>query len=151
MVAGEVHGIRATALMVGTVGSVSGEADMARKVKEWIGRTDNSPPSAACKLRVLDRQDNKCALTGQEFCAGGNIEFDHRIPLWLGGENRESNLQAVLSEPHKKKTQVEAGVRAKVNRQKKKHLLGRKAKGKPMPGSKASKWKRKMDGTVVPR
>jgi 5-methylcytosine-specific restriction protein A len=123
---------------------------MARTVKEWIGKTDNSNPPKSCQLRILDRQDNCCALTGARFCPGDVIEFDHITPLWLGGENREKNLQAITGASHKKKTQVEATVRAKTNRQKSKHL-GLSKKKRPMAGSKASKWKRKMDGTVVKR
>lgn len=41
-------------------------------------------------------------------------------------------------------------MKAKVYRKKAAHL-GIKRKGKSMPGSKSSPWKRKMDGTVVKR
>jgi hypothetical protein len=37
-----------------------------RTVSEWIGRTDDSMPSDACKRRILDRQGWKCAITGEE-------------------------------------------------------------------------------------
>ena len=124
---------------------------MPRDVTEWIGKTDNSTPSRDCKLRILDRQQNKCALTGQKFRPGDTIEFDHICAIWLGGENREKNLQAVLGSAHKRKTNAEATVRAKVKSQKEKHLLGRKRKGRPFPGSKADKWKKKLDGSVVMR
>ena len=124
---------------------------MARTVKEWVGKTDNSFPTKAVKLRILDRQDNKCALTGVEFRPGDKIEFDHITPLWLGGENREKNLQAIAGEAHKRKTQTEATVRAKVNRQKSKHLGLSKKKSRPIPGSKASGCKRKINGDVVKR
>ncbi|MCP4410763.1 MAG: HNH endonuclease [Gammaproteobacteria bacterium] len=115
---------------------------MPRKVKEWFGKTDNSAPSRECKLRILDRQDNKCALTGHELRGGDAIEFDHKTPLWLGGENREKNLQAVLGAPHKRKSKVEAGVRAKVKSQKAKHLLGReKSYGFQKPPGTKYNWK----------
>jgi len=119
---------------------------MARTVDEWIGRNDNAMPTTACKLRILDRQQNRCALTGREFRPGDIIEFDHKTPLWLGGENREDNLQAVLGEAHKRKTQAEATVRAKVKARKAKHLLGKKKSSLSHPYL-----KKRMDGTVVDR
>ena len=122
-----------------------------RSVTEWIGKTDDSKPPQSCKLRILDRQDNKCALTDHVFVAGDDIEFDHKIAIWLGGENRETNLQAVIRSAHKRKTKAEASVRSKINNQKAKHLLGRKTKARPFPGSKADKWKKRIDGTVVAR
>lgn len=114
-----------------------------RSVEEWIGRTDDSKPTRDCKLRILERQDNKCALTGHVFVAGDNIEFDHKTPIWLGGENREKNLQAVLGSAHKRKTQAEATVRAKVKNQKAKHLLGRKkSRGFQRPPGTKYNWQR---------
>lgn len=106
---------------------------MARTVKEWRGRTDDSKPPNACKLRILERQDRKCALTGHEFRPGDVIEYDHITPLWLGGENCESNLQAVLGSAHKRKTKAEATVRSKVKSNAKKHLLGKKKSGLSHP------------------
>ena len=89
---------------------------MPRAVKEWIGKTDDTPPSAACKRRILERQDYRCALTGLPFDEKNKPRFDHKVPLWLGGENRERNLQALREEEaHKPKTKAEAKVRAKVN------------------------------------
>jgi 5-methylcytosine-specific restriction endonuclease McrA len=93
-----------------------------RDVKEWFGKNDNSMPPASVKARIIERQDNKCALTGQTFRPGDVIHFDHVTPLWLAGQNREANLQAVIAEAHKRKTQTEATVRAKVMRQRNKHL-----------------------------
>jgi 5-methylcytosine-specific restriction protein A len=95
---------------------------MARTVPEWIGKTDDSVAPRLCQLRILDRQDNRCALTGHVFVPGDKIEFDHITALWLGGKNRESNLQAVLGIAHKRKTKAEAPVRAKVNASRAKHL-----------------------------
>lgn len=118
-----------------------------REVPEWIGKTDDSPVPARVKLRVLDKHDNTCALSGTPFRPGDKIEFDHITPLWLGGENRESNLQPVLEKAHKKKTSTEAKVRKKVNNIRKKHN-GLKPKSKAWGNS---KYKKKLDGTVVLR
>lgn len=112
-----------------------------RSVEEWIGRTDDSAPSDACKDRILRKQGDKCALTGHAFRPGDKIEFDHITPLWLGGHNRESNLQAVLGTAHRQKTNAEATVRAKVNANRLKHF-GIKSKPKP-------RFRKKMNGDVV--
>ena len=117
---------------------------MARSVTEWIGKTPDSTPPASVKLRIIERQDNCCALTSVEFRPGDSIEFDHKVDLWLHGENRESNLRAVLKSAHRKKTDAQASIRAKVIRQRQKHL-GLRPKGPKSP------YKQKMDGTVVDR
>lgn len=89
---------------------------MTRTVTEWVGRTDDTPPPASCKRRILERQGYACALTGLTFDDKHKPRFDHKVPLWLGGQNRESNLQALREEEaHKPKTKAEAAVRAKVN------------------------------------
>ena len=89
---------------------------MPRTVMEWIGATDDTRPSKACQRRILERQEYVCALTGLPFDDKHKPRFDHKVPLWLGGANRESNLQALREdEAHKPKTKAEAKVRAKVH------------------------------------
>lgn len=113
---------------------------MARTVDEWIGKTDDSAPSEACKRRIVARQDGVCALTGKPFTPKDRPQFDHKVPLWLGGENRESNLHAIIDEAHKAKTKAEAKVRAQVNARQSSHLgikapSKRKIKSAPFPKS----------------
>lgn len=117
-----------------------------RTVDEWRGRTDDSMPTDACKRRILDRQGWKCAITGIEFRDGVKAEFDHITPLWLGGENREGNLQAITKVAHTAKTQTEATVRAKVNRNQINRVAGKKKSSLSHPH-----FKRQMDGTVIDR
>ena len=82
----------------------------------------------------------------QDLAPGDVIEFDHITPLWLGGENRESNLQAVIGEAHKRKTAVEAGIRSKVKANTKKHLG---IKSKRPTGLSHPYLKKKMNGQVI--
>lgn len=115
---------------------------MSRSVPEWIGKTDNSKPSTGCMRRICERQGWRCAISGVNIRDGVKVEFDHIIPLWLGGENREANLQAVTAAAHAGKTKAEAKVRAKVNRIQLKRIGAKK---------KQSSWgnlSRRMDGTV---
>lgn len=122
---------------------------MMRTVPEWVGKTDNSMPPGKVKDRIRDRQGDKCALTGHQFKPGDKVEYDHIIPLWLGGENREGNLQAVLDTAHKRKTQAEATVRSKVNKIRKKHRGI--SKEPSMAGSKNSRFKKLISGEVIDR
>jgi len=73
-------------------------------------------------------------------------DCDHRIALINGGGHRESNLFLILKEHHKAKTALDVAEKAKIYAVRKKHLGLKKSK-RPMIGSKASGWKRKMDGT----
>lgn len=118
-----------------------------RSVEEWIGRSDDSDPTGACKLRILDKQGWRCAITGVVLGAKG-AHFDHIVPLWLGGENRESNLQALHPDAHSRKTKTEAAVRAKVNRLRAKRILKRKSK---FAGSRDDWRKKLISGEVVDR
>lgn len=121
-----------------------------RSTTEWVGKHDDANPPTSCKLRILDRQDGRCNTCGVRFDVKTKAQFDHITPLWLSGENRETNLQAICPPCHGKKTATEATVRGKVNRLRSAKVETKK-KGQPMNGSKASPWKRKMDGTVVRR
>ena len=107
---------------------------MARTVKSWVGKTDDTPPPASCKRRILDRQEDKCAITGKPFTAKEKPKFDHITPLWMGGKNCEENLQAIHGDPHDRKSAVEATVRAKVYAIKDKNLgLKSPPKGRGFP------------------
>lgn len=123
---------------------------MSRSVPEWFGKSPDSTPPASVKRRILDRQDNLCAITGLEFTPQDPPNFDHIQPLWLSGKNCESNIQAIRASVHKRKTRTEAAVRAKVNNVRNKHLGLKKSKN-PLPGGRGSKWKKKISGEVVLR
>lgn len=45
----------------------------------------------------------KCALSGEDLKRTG-VEWDHEIPLALGGTNEPDNIQAVAPKPHREKT-----------------------------------------------
>jgi 5-methylcytosine-specific restriction protein A len=122
---------------------------MPRDVPEWIGETPDTPVPLRVRMRVYEARGGKCACCGVPI-AGKPWEIDHSIPLIHGGKNRESNLQPLLTEHHRIKTHADVQTKARTARIKAAHL-GVKAKGRPMPGSKASKFKRKINGQVVLR
>jgi 5-methylcytosine-specific restriction endonuclease McrA len=122
---------------------------MTRAVDEWIGKTDNTMPPPRVKLRIFEAHGGKCYITGRKLMPG-EFDFDHIQALCNGGENRESNLAPVYRPAHRAKTARDVAQKAKDNRVRAKHLGITKA-ARPMPGSKASKWKKRLDGTVVLR
>jgi 5-methylcytosine-specific restriction endonuclease McrA len=82
---------------------------------------------------------------------GGRLSprFDHVTPLILGGQNRETNLQLLCEPCHAAKTRLDVKLKAKVARVRKARL-GIKKPSK-FACSRDSKWKKKIDGTVVLR
>jgi 5-methylcytosine-specific restriction protein A len=75
-----------------------------RKVKEWIGKTPDTPVPEVVQLRSLLAHDRKDWRTGQDIRPGDHWHCDHKIALCNGGKNRETNVGPILVESHKKKT-----------------------------------------------
>lgn len=123
---------------------------MTRSVPEWWGKTDDTPIPDRVRLRVFERHNGICHRVGRKIRVGELWECDHIIALAIGGEHCESNLAPILKDAHKEKTREDVALKAKIYRKKAAHL-GLKKSRNPMMGSKASGWKRKMDGTVVKR
>ena len=124
---------------------------MPRSVTEWIGATDDAAPTQGAKARVFNAQEGRCAACDKKMgVAGEQVEFDHVIALVNGGENRETNLQALCRPCHRAKTKKDMAEKTKVDRVRAKHLGFRKPRS-PLPGGRGSKFKRKIDGTVVVR
>lgn len=125
---------------------------MTRSTPEWIGRTDGTSAPPRVKARIVLAQGGICACgCGVKLGAGGEaIEFDHEIALINGGGNREGNLRALRKPCHAVKTKADVAEKAKVARVRSKALGFRKPKT-TIPGSKASKWKRKINGDWVRR
>jgi len=121
-----------------------------RSVAEWIGRTDDTPIPPRVKDRIARKAEDCCQKCGQPIVGKVRAAFDHIIPLILGGENRETNLQLLCEAPcHKAKTQLDVKLKAKVARVRARHLGIKKPSR--FPGSRDSGWKKKISGEVVRR
>lgn len=97
---------------------------MARSVKEWIGKTDDSKaPPRVCQ-RVFDRANGICHFCGQPIQKPHQAhETDHIKALINGGENRETNLAPIHKKPcHEVKTAADVNTKAKVAAVRQKHL-----------------------------
>jgi 5-methylcytosine-specific restriction protein A len=123
----------------------------ARSVPEWIGKTPDTPAPPRVRLRVFEAFGGRCAICGCKIGATVKWALDHIIALINGGENRESNLQPICDGCHKIKTRADVAEKSKTSRIREKYLGIRPHRSRPMPGSRQSKWKRCMDGTVTIR
>lgn len=119
---------------------------MTRSVPEWIGKTDDAKVPPRVRLRIFEREGGKCHLTGQLIRPGDAWDLDHKIPLILGGQHRESNLYPALQEPHRQKTKMEVATKSKIAAVRKKHLGIKK-----QTAFSKSRFRKRMDGTVVDR
>lgn len=122
-----------------------------RSVPEWVGKTPDSMPPPRVKLRILERHNFTCFWSKEPIKPGDKVEFDHAIALVLGGENREANLVPVLANEHKVKTRRDIIEKVKRAKSLKKTYGLATKNSRPIPGSKASPWKKKFDGTTERR
>jgi 5-methylcytosine-specific restriction protein A len=125
---------------------------MSRRLPEWIGKTDDTPIPNRVRMRLIQEKNWKCWKCNRFLLPSINTRFhiDHRIALINGGENRESNLQALCTECHMIKTAIDVKAKAKTYRIHKRKA-GIKKKGRTFATNKTGKFKRKMDGTIVRR
>lgn len=118
---------------------------MSRSVPEWIGKDDNAEPPPRVRRRVYLKFGRTCQICFTEIVSGP--EFDHRIAIINGGKNAESNLQPVHPKCHKAKTGRDIAEKSATYKTQL-HHYGLKKPRRPMPGSRASPFKKRMDGTV---
>jgi 5-methylcytosine-specific restriction protein A len=102
---------------------------MPRTIPEWIGKSDDSRIPARVRLRVFERHEGKCALSGRKILPGDAWDLDHKIALINGGAHVESNLQPVLKDAHRKKTAKDVAEKAKIARTRAKHIGAVEPKG----------------------
>lgn len=124
---------------------------MSRSTKEWIGKTDDSRPPNYVRVRVFQEHGGKCHIAGRKIEEGEPWDLDHVVALINGGENRESNLAPALRDKHREKTKADVAEKSKVYHKTGKNIGLSFRKGRPMPGSKASGFKKLMNGTVERR
>lgn len=109
-----------------------------RSVPEWRGATDDAAIPPRVKLRIWDRCGGRCGLTGKKLMVGDAYDFDHIKALANGGEHAEFNIHVVCRIAHREKTKADVAEKAKVDRQRKKHLglwpaPARKLQSRPFP------------------
>lgn len=107
---------------------------MARAVKEWKGKTDDTPIPTRVKLRIVMRYQSICQHCFRDPSLYKYVEIDHINALVNGGENRETNLQPLCDVCHKIKTKKDVAEKALVARQRKSHILQKEKKKSSFKG-----------------
>lgn len=102
----------------------------------------------------------RCCKDGIPYCencgivlTAGNVVYEHMTPDGLGGEPTLENCKVFCLKvcATRKTFEDDNPIMQKADRSLKKSFGIATRKGRPMPGTKASGWKRKFDGTVVRR
>ena len=107
----------------------------------------------AIKRLVLERYDHRCGACRDPF-GPELIEFDHILPLALGGADEPGNLQPLHPACHKEKTAQDLKRIAKADRMARvlEEGRGRKRRGPPLESKPFDKrFRRRLDGTVERR
>ncbi len=103
------------------------------------------------RVQAFDRANGRCEECGT-YLQAGRVEYHHRIPDALGGEPTLENCVCLCKPCHAASThQSDVPRIAKMKRQRAIHIGAKAPSRNPLPGSKASGWKRRMNGEWVRR
>lgn len=107
--------------------------------------------STTRRAAIFAAHDGVCHLCGEKI-DGTREKWDaeHIVPYALTRDDSDENLAPAHVSCHRKKTPEDQTRIAKAKRVAAKHQGAHRPKA-VLPGSRASKWKRKIDGTVVRR
>lgn len=126
---------------------------MPRSVPEWIATHDDQSVPPRVRLRIWERYEGKCQCS--EYCgweiAAKPWQCDHKVALINGGEHRESNLQPVLVEHHKRKTKDDVAIKSYHYRRKLAHAGIKTKRSRPIFGSRSTPWKITFGRGVIRR
>jgi 5-methylcytosine-specific restriction protein A len=102
------------------------------------------------RLEMFVRHKGICCLCGYKINGVREMWDEHINPLWLSGDNSAENRAPAHVKCARQKTSKEATEKAKSERIAEFHF-GAKRPKTIMPGSRRSKWKKKVSGEVVLR
>jgi hypothetical protein len=116
-----------------------------------LGTTQRSRLSPRVRLAIWERAKGICVLCDRRI--DGVRErwiIEHIRALELGGQDEPDNMGPAHAACAQSKTRDDHRRAAKAKRQKIQHLGAAKTK-RPLPCGRQSRWKKKIDGTIVPR
>jgi len=122
-----------------------------RSVAQWIGATPDTPVPPRVRLRVFEAKNGRCHACTRKILPGEEWVCEHLVAIINGGANAEHNLGLTCCNCLSGKNAADVAQKSLVYRKRAKHLGIKQRKGAPMAGCRASRWKRKLDGTVEER
>jgi hypothetical protein len=103
------------------------------------------------RVQIFEKDKGICHLCQLRVDSGQEWDVSHEIPLEAGGKDDMTNWYVAHRKCHRVHTaKVDIPLIAKVKRIRAKNMGAKKSRS-PMPMGKFSKWKKKLDGTVVLR
>lgn len=120
-----------------------------RTVPEWIGATPDSAVPQRVRLRVFARANGLCEVCSRKLRPGDKWQADHTVAIVNDGENREANLRCICDWCHKEKTRADVAEKSRARRIQAAHAGIRKPSS--FACSRTSRYRKKIDGTVVDR
>ena len=102
------------------------------------------------RVKIFEQGQGRCYLCARTILPREPWEAEHSTPYAIGGSDAVEDLLPVHVACHADKTKRDVFEIAKTKRIHAKHFGAHKS-SRPMPGSRRSKFKKKMDGTVVER
>jgi 5-methylcytosine-specific restriction endonuclease McrA len=109
-------------------------------------------PKLTAKQRAEIFRDNegRCHICTRKIAPGESWDAEHPLARGLGGSDKPKDLRPAHVDCHKPKTREDRRIMAKADRSLKRYI-GVKRTRNPLPGSRTSGLKKKMDGTVERR
>jgi 5-methylcytosine-specific restriction protein A len=104
------------------------------------------------RVRIFELAKGVCHLCDGKITTGQSWEVSHAVPLEMGGADEIQNMFPAHKACHAAQTaKIDIPMIAKAKRRQARHLGIKKHTSRPMPGSRASGWKRKFNGSVERR
>lgn len=108
--------------------------------------------SARERTKCFEAAGGVCHICGGRIFAGQRWEVSHPVPLAAGGDDTPENRRPAHARCHARQTaEIDAPRIAKTRRQHQAHIGAKPRPRNPMPGSRLSKWKRRMSGATERR
>lgn len=114
-----------------------------------VPSTPRGPMTNARRLRIFEAHKGLCIICKLKVRPPWTVE--HVIPLGLGGEDIDSNCGPAHEDCRRAKDKTDVAAIARAKRRKAKHVGAFRRAGPPMPGSRASKWKKPFNRPAVLR
>ena len=92
-----------------------------------------------------------CHICNGKIGPGEAWDRSHPIPLAMGGADDETNWDIAHRKCHRSITKTDVADIARAKRREAANLGAAKRSSRPMAGSRASGWKKRMDGTIERR